>query len=1386
MANLLQSCFGTMACSPIICGTNYVKGVNVYGTSFVCSAGTICADTCVRGAVACVTSCINIAGTHHQALLANSSNSLTIRNSQGTNHGGLVLQGSANAHGMQLYWSGGSYGFLDGAWAGWDIRKDVNGSMCIWTGSSGFFCNMEGAVFAATCLSAPVVCATNQICSDGNLTVKGNVIYHCGGSPEFRWGTASTHVNWRMAVQETISNAWEIGSGLVDADVSNDTFTRHLWVGTNYICGSCCFTAPVLCATSIAKADTCLYSPVVCSANSYTSGWFRNTVSGAGLYNSATGQHFYSDHDDYWNIGGGTVENGLRFRDEAGTTIRGTIWSNNSNQIGFQDSGGNVRILVNTTTDIRLCNTTCVYGTLMGNGIIFAASCVKSPMICATSGIQLRQTSNGWGAGLCFCSENGANNAMLHMDNSTTYDLMLSSAFYVVGHLCSDTCVKTPIVYGTTCVQSPMVFPTSCLQFDQTGTRSWKVCASSGNLNFHSGDGSGAFCFHSQVHSNLLCATTCVHTRSLRGCGITGTADPVLCIQNGSGSHSGPAIRVCSANSGNTICTTGTGGSGCFYVTSSYNANPIVCTTGCVKAPIVCATTFLYAAGSWIGSANLLCGATCFHVDTDSKLTFKNAGTNAIAMYADSGDELYLGSNNAAGGTVRFPSAGGLEASSGVIKGPIVCATSCVKLGDAVNLSQFNGTGTRLKICGTGDNYAYFGPNNDDSWTYIVSINNSAGMYFGTNQGNFQFDTGHLGSYTNQEVDIGYPSHQFRCGSFSCNIYGKVICATTCVRSETGFHQPIYTAWTGEANKIQWHSCRMYFQNTCDTGCFHFRNSVGTNVVSICAGTGSLCSSSCLCSPVICGTSCVAAANVYGTTYMYAPTVCGGCLSVSNSTDNKGIAIGEAYANEGSWNSQLNMLGSAHAIMRIKKSSGTTADDAQCLYMSVHVNNPARIYSTGNLAIFASGGVKLCMTAAQTCVTGALNVTTVGCANTCLQSPVVCATTAVRAPVMCAPDFCALSWFRNADSGEGLYNVTNDNHFHSAGEEYWHINSKSGSTYGALIFYDRHNSAAGTATGRRGYVYWDGTNNFGLLTCGGSWAVRIIGDSSMMLCKPTCAVGAFNASSTICATTCLCSPIVCATGTSGYTLRTAGCIYSNSHIVAAGDVVSSGYTVCSTSCVKAPIVCATSGFDSCTSTRYMLANSCRLYFNTLGGTPGFLGGDVKMCMRLMNTAGSADVGYVKFITDSSGLFSISVNSTSTTANRLCISTGGAVTIPGSLSKGSGSFLIPHPDPEKEATMNLSHSFVESPTGGDNIYRWKVSTQNCKTIIELPSYYKHLNKDDMVWASPYRHFGSAYGEVTADQCCVTICSNEDGEYNILLIGTRKDKYVTHWNGVETAR
>ena len=56
----------------------------------------------------------------------------------------------------------------------------------------------------------------------------------------------------------------------------------------------------------------------------------------------------------------------------------------------------------------------------------------------------------------------------------------------------------------------------------------------------------------------------------------------------------------------------------------------------------------------------------------------------------------------------------------------------------------------------------------------------------------------------------------------------------------------------------------------------------------------------------------------------------------------------------------------------------------------------------------------------------------------------------------------------------------------------------------------------------RGYVYYDGTSNFGLLNCSGQWAIRIVGNQSSNSCMYTC--------HPLEAATCLQSPILCATG----------------------------------------------------------------------------------------------------------------------------------------------------------------------------------------------------------------------------------------------------------------
>jgi hypothetical protein len=128
-----------------------------------------------------------------------------------------------------------------------------------------------------------------------------------------------------------------------------------------------------------------------------------------------------------------------------------------------------------------------------------------------------------------------------------------------------------------------------------------------------------------------------------------------------------------------------------------------------------------------------------------------------------------------------------------------------------------------------------------------------------------------------------------------------------------------------------------------------------------------------------------------------------------------------------------------------------------------------------------------------------------------------------------------------------------------------------------------------------------------------------------------------------------------------------------------------------------------------------------------------------------------------------------------------------VKIFGNLAKGTGTFEISHPNPEKTKTHKLIHSFVESPTAGDNIYRYEVEVKDGVAIIELPDYYEYLNENTQIWVTAKNGFGVGYGVVSEDLKIATIYANKDLTYNILIIGTRKDiKAKENWKGVEVEK
>lgn len=118
---------------------------------------------------------------------------------------------------------------------------------------------------------------------------------------------------------------------------------------------------------------------------------------------------------------------------------------------------------------------------------------------------------------------------------------------------------------------------------------------------------------------------------------------------------------------------------------------------------------------------------------------------------------------------------------------------------------------------------------------------------------------------------------------------------------------------------------------------------------------------------------------------------------------------------------------------------------------------------------------------------------------------------------------------------------------------------------------------------------------------------------------------------------------------------------------------------------------------------------------------------------------------------------------------------GNLRVTGGFAAASKNFLIPHTDPEKRGWL-LRHSTVEAPTRGDNLYRFKIDIQSDggEIDISLPSYWKHLNEDPQVWVTAIGQFANGYGYVDETSNKLIIKGEKKGGYNVLLVGTRKDR------------
>ena len=131
---------------------------------------------------------------------------------------------------------------------------------------------------------------------------------------------------------------------------------------------------------------------------------------------------------------------------------------------------------------------------------------------------------------------------------------------------------------------------------------------------------------------------------------------------------------------------------------------------------------------------------------------------------------------------------------------------------------------------------------------------------------------------------------------------------------------------------------------------------------------------------------------------------------------------------------------------------------------------------------------------------------------------------------------------------------------------------------------------------------------------------------------------------------------------------------------------------------------------------------------------------------------------------------------------------GAVAVIGALSKGSGSFRIDHPLPEKEATHQLVHSFIEGPQV-DLIYRGKVALVNGTAQINIDEKFGMtagtfvaLCRDTQCFTTNeqgWHHVrGSVAGAVLTIECEDATCSDT---VSWMVIAERHDKHImgTDW-------
>jgi hypothetical protein len=1395
----------TAAClcsANIICAASCVRAPAVYGTTWVCSAGRMHADTCVQSPIVCATSCVKGGYIHSDGLLyAGTCVCSSIICGISQVKGGVVCgtacvqspivcvtscirTGMLCVHGCSTIGSGGMPQVAGGesvTLRGYSIQYDTGGSGCRLS-NSGFLTFWSGGNWTGS----ERRWAMTNAWQVGSGTLAGNLAFLLGGynvTPLLGNGgglctgtTVAMYISrdkylcvygcvespivcgTTCVASNCIAGLWVTGTIQVTSDVfcstgcvrtPNIQLLGNLNVENNgNICvlTGGCIKAPIVCAT------TCVRASQLCTTGElYISNWVRPAANAGTYWVNASAMHLYPA----WSNGC------LLLRSSATTTAlvlstsnsvvkQGAFYAESDGEVGILTCGMSWALRVSQASHMALC-----YRTYIGN-------CVCSPVVCATTA--LRGTHCGNGAGLT--SLNASN-----LSSGTVATARLPAAA-----LCSYTLASLGYTGATNAnyITNNSQLSNSC---------GYTTCT--GNIT------GGGFTLTGDIVSNA------------RSKGMFGTYSSTLTDHiwsmgtayrnHASGTNFGNLYGLAYKHTNNSTGGNMGGGHQMVWVTNGTARGAIgdsgiwtagyVCGTTCVKSPIVCATT---------------CVSSPMYKSTgvDNQATMSLSNPNAGSLAFTNRSNRVLTSNGTG------------WCSDG--RDPILVLGACGSsvMGNSIGLVMFHEC-TDDNTYGPIISFANRSNSNNYNTTYAAIGGKKTGQAQDSN-----WSSGQLHFWTNKVGASNYMCNACMCMTETgalvnhhC-ICSPIVCATSCLRVGgasciclTASNPYIRSggSYIVVPNGIYVSGGTLYAENT-----IMARNGICDDTAAILCLWGGTSGCTLICnkvtSPIVCSTSLVKAP-------VFCPTT-----SIEFGSSN-------AYINmsRGSFITFYEGGSADHAIGS-RNTSGAEADDIRInSYNDFHVNldsnsNNSNSYfrvgqhgsSTGTIASVAftvrgdgyttwSGGNSANANTAYThsqaahapsnanyitnnnqlsngagYTTSAMVGTLIGSCGFVTSSGNTIIGTDSDISLSGAGVISSLTMTDGVITAHATRNITLANLGYTGATNANYITNNNQLSNGAGY---TTSAMVGTLIGSCGFVTSSGNTIIGTdsdISLSGAGVISSLTmTDGVITAHATRNITLANLGYTGATNANYITNNNQLSNGAGYTTSAmvgtliGSCFYTTcTGNVVNGQSLICGTTVCGTSCVKTPAVCATACIMlSSGSNHAKMCNS--VGFVVMDSTEGLLVRDNSA--NVFSARGTGNCSLKDF--------------------KACCN----LHVYGSLSKASGCFSISHPDPAKNATHNLQHAFVESPTEGDNIYRWQVQTTAGTNVITLPTYYRFLNKNDMVWVSPYRNFGSAYGEVTADQCCLIVCSNQDGCYNVLLIGTRKDEHAeSAWTGPEVLK